>query len=177
MAFAVGLAAVIACGAAVAAAPPGDASAWLSRVPPNPLPSAQLVTLQGAPYRAPAPGGKWQLVFAWASWCPPCATGLATIDDYLKTHRDVTAIGLDTAEERPEQLARFLARRTFQFPLVKLPTAADATFMRSVPALPVIWIVRPDGATALARATPLQPAQLAALMRKAGYRAAALDGR
>lgn len=135
-----------------------------------PPPLVDLTPLNGQPYDPAAHRGQWVLVYAWATWCRPCTEGIEVIADYLKAHPDVIAVGLDVHEDQPAQVAQYLSRHAFSFPLAALPPAEENRFLHQVPGIPDTWVIAPDGRFVQAAMGELQPARLAALMQKAGYR-------
>ncbi|HEX7370642.1 MAG TPA: hypothetical protein VF284_10235 [Rhodanobacteraceae bacterium] len=92
-----------------------------------------------------------------------------SINGYLKTHHDVTAIGLDVDEESQAQITNFLSHHTFDFPLATLPAAEATKFSMEVAAIPDIWVIAPNGTTTLSRMGGINAPRLARLIHQAGY--------
>jgi thiol-disulfide isomerase/thioredoxin len=68
---------------------------------PSALPVVGATTLAGQPLKLDALTGKVVVVELWATWCPPCRSTLAWLDELQKRHGDrvsVIAIALDSPE-------------------------------------------------------------------------------
>ena len=68
---------------------------------PSALPSVATVTLSGRALKLDGLGGKVVVVEIWATWCPPCRSTLAWLDQLQRQHADrlsVIAIAVDSPE-------------------------------------------------------------------------------
>lgn len=160
-----------ACMLLVAACLPALAAPPTVKTPPAAQPpTLHVTTFRGTTFDLAAQHGKWVLLYLWASWCPPCIKGMPTISSFVKAHPDVTAVGLDIDESNPAEAKRFLSRHTFDFPLAPLDKAHTAKLVGPAGAIPVIWIISPDGTASRALANGLDAHKLDQLMQNAGYR-------
>ncbi len=98
--------------AALAIATPAIAAASSAQ------PELKITTIDGKPFDLAAQRGKWVVVNYWATWCVPCIKEMPDISNFVKTHKNVTAIGLafeDTDVKRdqdvPEQARGCLSDR------------------------------------------------------------------
>lgn len=132
-------------------------------------PALHVTTFKGDTFDLAAQHGKWVLLYLWASWCPPCIEGMPTISNFVNAHPDVTAVGLDVDESNPAAAKRFLSRHTFDFPLAPLDKTDTAKFVGPAGAIPVIWVISPDGKASHALAGGLDARRLDQLMQNAGY--------
>lgn len=111
-----------------------------------PAPDFMLPDLSGKLRRLSDFRGRPVLVSFWAVWCPPCRRELAELADLRRrladTRIEVFAVNLGDSAER---IASFLAGH----PAPELPVLLDADKTAATPwhvrALPVAYVVAPDG--------------------------------
>lgn len=148
----------------------------------QPASTLSVTTFDGKPFNLAAQRGKWVLVYFWASWCAPCTNGLPVLSKFLAAHNDVAAIGLDVMEQDGGQLDRFLSSHHFDLPIATVGLTEEARFAVAlpglsplakapIPAIPLTWVIAPDGTARQTWMGEFNAAQLAHLTRKAGYRA------
>jgi thiol-disulfide isomerase/thioredoxin len=149
-----GLWLVIGCGASTVA----------SDLPPTPTPADaslaadfQLVTLDGETVQLSDLRGRYVLINFWATWCPPCRAEMPYIQQLADTHADqLTVLGVNM-RETAEQVQPFVAKAALTFPMLLYPDDHTLRFY-DVRALPMTFVVDPNGELILRQVGQLQPA-------------------
>jgi cytochrome c biogenesis protein CcmG, thiol:disulfide interchange protein DsbE len=126
---------------------PVDANA--SGLPPSadvghPAPDFMLQTLDGETVRLSDFRGRPVILNFWASWCGPCRTEIAALQDaWRKVEGDAVIIGVDVQEDA-QIVSAFATERGMTYPLV-LDLAGEVNRTYRVYALPTTYFIDANG--------------------------------
>lgn len=131
---------------ALAAALFGGALSWSLLAGPltlmdatsRPLPSVELVTLEGSSTSLPALAnaeGHPLVVNLWASWCPPCRREMPVFEEAQHAHDDITFVFVNQGESLA-QVQQFLEEEALQLDNVLLDAALDLGEVTGAVAMP-----------------------------------------
>ena len=76
---------------------------------PPALPAVSATTLAGKPLALSSLAGKVVVVEIWATWCPPCRSTLAWLDQLQRTHGDKMAVVALTVDSPEADVRRMIA--------------------------------------------------------------------
>jgi cytochrome c biogenesis protein CcmG/thiol:disulfide interchange protein DsbE len=138
---------------------------------PPTLPAVEATTVEGTRVNVAGAAGKVVLVEIWATWCPPCRTTLAWLDQLQRAHPDtvsVVAIAIDSPEADVRKLVADL-KPAYQ---VVMGTADVIAPFGAVAAVPKLFVFDRSGARAgvFYGAPPDQHAQVQALLDRVAKR-------
>lgn len=140
--------------------------------PANPQrPTLKVVTENGRSFDLAAQRGKWVLVNYWATWCPPCTASLPAISSFVAVHADVAAIGVATAATQPRHgdVTAYAQEHPLDFPLAWIDTDQAQRLLGTSSAIPVTWLIAPDGTLVRTWTGQFDAAELGRIMQAAGY--------
>src|SRR5699024_7957583 len=83
-------------------------------------PTLEVHTLAGQTFDLAAQRGKWVIVNFWATWCSPCIAEMPVISKYVKSHKDVIAIGLAWDTSPRAAIVKFAQQHPVDYPLAQL---------------------------------------------------------
>ncbi len=86
------------------------------------LPAFSLLALDGQEVASSAWAGKVVILYFWATWCQPCLTELAILQDAQSESEQVRVIGI--AIDTQEEVARYLAKNPVNFSILMGGTEA-----------------------------------------------------
>lgn len=113
--------------------------------PPPKIPTLNIQTLDGKPFDLAAMRGRWVIVNFWATWCSPCIAEMPAISKYVRTHRNVTAIGLAYDRSPRTDVLAFAKKHPVAYPLAQLDMDDLPRGIEMPASLPTTYLVAPDG--------------------------------
>jgi thiol-disulfide isomerase/thioredoxin len=129
--------------AAQAAAQTGDMRKLVFHDMPQPVPPAELLTLDDQPRSLNEWQGKWVVVNFWATWCAPCRQEMPTLDRLAAT--GVPVVTVATGRNPPAAIERFFSETGITaLPALRDPKGELGRAM-GILGLPVTVILNPEG--------------------------------
>jgi len=134
-----------------------------ARAGATPLPSMQVLDLEGRPQRLPMGQGRPQVINLWASWCAPCRREMPAFARVQALRSDVDFVYLNIGES-PAEIAAFT--RTLALPLAPIwrDPAGSVPERLQVRGYPTTLIVDGEGRLLHRRSGELSEASLKALL-------------
>ncbi|HEX7370569.1 MAG TPA: TlpA disulfide reductase family protein [Rhodanobacteraceae bacterium] len=108
-------------------------------------PTLVVETLDGKVFNLANERGKWVIVNFWATWCSPCLAEMPAISEYVATHKNVTAIGLDYQPESLATVVEFVRKHPVDYPLAKIDYVKPLPGLAMPKGLPETDLIAPDG--------------------------------
>lgn len=108
-------------------------------------PELKVTTLDGKPFDLAAQRGKWVVVNYWATWCVPCIKEMPDISNFVKSRKDVTAIGLAFEDTDVKDIKAFLGKHPVAYPIAQLDVMAPPKDFDAPKGLPTTYLIAPDG--------------------------------
>jgi thiol-disulfide isomerase/thioredoxin len=128
--------------AALAIATPAIAAASSAQ------PELKITTIDGKPFDLAAQRGKWVVVNYWATWCVPCIKEMPDISNFVKSHKNVTAIGLAFEDTDVKEIKTFLSKHEVVYPIAQVDVLAPPKDFEAPKGLPTTYLIAPDGTIA-----------------------------
>ncbi len=93
---------------------------------------ADLKNLDGTTFKVADKKGKVLLLNMWATWCGPCRAEMPSLVKMQEEHRDsgLEVIGLNTDDERVEDINSFAGEMKLNYTLVWADTAIQAALLK-----------------------------------------------
>lgn len=129
-------------------------------------PQLKVTTLDGKPFDLAAQRGKWVIVNYWATWCVPCIKEMPDISNFVKSRKDVTAIGLAFEDTDVKDIKAFVAKHPVVYPIAQLDVMAPPKDFDSPKGLPTTYLIAPDGHVAERFIGPVTAAKLTEAIAK-----------
>ncbi|WP_448098503.1 TlpA family protein disulfide reductase [Luteibacter yeojuensis] len=108
-------------------------------------PELKVTTLDGKPFDLAAQRGKWVVVNYWATWCVPCIKEMPDISSFVKSRKDVSAIGLAFEDTQASDIVAFLRKHPVVYPIAQVDVTAPPKDFDSPKGLPTTYLIAPDG--------------------------------
>lgn len=108
-------------------------------------PELKVTTLDGKPFDLAAQRGKWVVVNYWATWCVPCIKEMPDISAFVKSRKDVAAIGLAFEDTDAKDIKAFVAKHPVSYPIAQLDVTAPPKDFGAPKGLPTTYLIAPDG--------------------------------
>ncbi len=109
------------------------------------VPDFELPTVDGGTFRLADHRGQVLLLDFWATWCPPCRAAIPHLNELQRKYRDagLVVVGMNLDQD-PDELARFLERTTFNYPVARVDEATRNLF-GGVPSIPLAVLIDRKG--------------------------------
>lgn len=111
-------------------------------------PTLQVKTLDGKAFDLAQHRGKWVIVNYWATWCAPCIKEMPEISDFVKTHKNVQAIGLAFEDTDKGEVAAFVQKHPVSYPIAQVDVIDPPKDFDPPKGLPTTYLIKPDGTLA-----------------------------
>lgn len=112
---------------------------------PAAAPQLKVTTLDGKPFDLAAQHGKWVIVNYWATWCVPCIKEMPDISAFVKSRKDVVAIGLAFEDTDAKEIKAFVDKHPVVYPIAQVDVTAPPKDFDSPKGLPTTYLIAPDG--------------------------------
>jgi thiol-disulfide isomerase/thioredoxin len=129
-------------------------------------PELKVTTLDGKPFDLSAQRGKWVVVNYWATWCVPCIKEMPDISAFVKSRKDVRAIGLAFEDTDKKDIQAFLGKHPVAYPIAQVDVTAPPKDFDAPKGLPTTYLIAPDGRVAKQFIGPVDAAKLNAAIAK-----------
>lgn len=129
-------------------------------------PELKVTTLDGKPFDLAAQRGKWVVVNYWATWCVPCIKEMPDISAFVKSRKDVAAIGLAFEDTEKKDIEAFLRKHPVEYPVAQVDVTEPPKDFDPPKGLPTTYLIAPDGHIAHRFVGPVDAAKLNAAIAK-----------
>ncbi|MET4676562.1 MULTISPECIES: TlpA disulfide reductase family protein [unclassified Luteibacter] len=131
-------------------------------------PQLKVVTLDGKPFDLAAQRGKWVIVNYWATWCVPCIKEMPDISAFVKSRKDVAAIGLAFEDTDAKEIKAFVDKHPVSYPIAQVDVTAPPKDFDAPKGLPTTYLIAPDGHVAKTFIGPVTGEKLGEAIAKGG---------
>lgn len=125
-------------------------------------PEFSIKTLDGKTFSLADHKGNWVILNFWATWCSPCIKELPELSNFVKTHKNVRAIGLAYEDTDVAEIKAFLEKHPVVFPIAQVDTFDPPKALETPRGLPTTYLIAPDGSIARKFTGPVDEAALRA---------------
>jgi thiol-disulfide isomerase/thioredoxin len=152
--------------AATPAKPAAQAPAPQRRNGADAMPTLEVTTVDGKPWRLADQRGRWVVVNYWATWCGPCLKEMPELSALDAMREDVEVIGLAYEDTTPAELKAFLGKHPVVYPVAPVDVYDPPAAFDAPRGLPTTWLIAPDGRVARHFLGPVTAADLEAAIAK-----------
>lgn len=136
------------------------------------MPTLEVSTIDGKPWRLADHRGHWVVVNYWATWCGPCLKEMPELSALDAMREDVDVIGLAYEDTTPADLKAFLGKHPVVYPVAVVDVYSPPAAFDAPRGLPTTWLIAPDGRVAHHFLGPVTAADLEAAIAKGASPAA-----
>jgi thiol-disulfide isomerase/thioredoxin len=129
-------------------------------------PSLKIATFDGACYNLADHRGKWVVVNFWATWCEPCKHEIPEFNALDKKRDDVEFIGLAYEDTERAEMEAFFKIIPVNYPVAMVDTFSPPADFDTPAALPLTYVIAPDGKVADKFLGPVTAADLEKVIDK-----------
>jgi thiol-disulfide isomerase/thioredoxin len=112
------------------------------------VPTLEVTTYDGKPYKLGDQRGKWVVVNFWATWCEPCKKEIPDFNKLDKQREDIEFIGLAYEEIERADMDAFLKVIPIDYPMAILDVYSPPADFDTPVGLPLTYVIAPDGKVA-----------------------------
>jgi thiol-disulfide isomerase/thioredoxin len=137
------------------------------------VPTLEVTTYDGKPYKLADHLGKWVVVNFWATWCEPCKKEIPDFNKLDQQREDVEFIGLAYEEIERADMDAFLKVIPINYPMAVLDVYSPPADFDTPVGLPLTYVIAPDGKVASKFLGPVTIMDLEKVIGKPGNTKAA----
>ncbi len=130
------------------------------------IPTLEVTTYDGKPYKLADHRGKWVVVNFWATWCEPCKKEIPDFNELDKKREDVDFVGLAYEEIERADMDAFLKVIPINYPMAVLDVYNPPADFDTPMGLPLTYVIAPDGKIASKFLGPVTLADLEKVIAK-----------
>jgi thiol-disulfide isomerase/thioredoxin len=112
------------------------------------IPTLEVTTYGGKPYKLADHRGKWVVVNFWATWCEPCKKEIPDFNALDKKRDDIEFIGLAYEEIERADMDKFLKVIPINYAMAILDVYSPPADFDTPVGLPLTYVIAPDGKVA-----------------------------
>ncbi len=120
----------------------------------------ELFLLDGNHFKSQELRGKWLVINYWATWCSPCLKEMPELSALHARRADVEVLGLAYEDSSASQIRDFLQRHPVSYPIGIVAIDQPPAALGAPTALPLTWLVSPEGRLVQKFTGPVSAAQL-----------------
>lgn len=132
------------------------------------VPTLEVTTYDGKPYKLADHRGKWVVVNFWATWCEPCKKEIPDFNKLDQAREDVDFIGLAYEEIERADMDAFLKIIPINYPMAILDVYSPPADFDTPVGLPLTYVIAPDGKVASKFLGPVTMADLEKVLVNSG---------
>ena len=134
----------------------------------TPVPAWTIALTNGRVFKLDAQRGHWVVISYWATWCEACLAEMPMLGDFAAAHPSVRLVGVTYEDITPHALHQFLAAQRLGYPVAHvdekaIPHRFKPTWF-GIHALPLTYVIAPDGTLAKRWVGELDRARLDAMI-------------
>ena len=131
-------------------------------------PKLHLSTVDGKTFDLAEQHGHWVVVNYWATWCGPCLEEMPELSALAAMREYIKVVGVANDDIKPADMQAFLQKHPVAYPIAQVDPGAPPADFGMPPALPVTWLIDPQGKVAKRFMGPVTAADIEAAIAAAG---------